>query len=153
MSDLSMKNVHAYWHAFQDKMIYRVVVFMDGVERFTHDLDETFEEAIEALSQELSDISKIDMTKLGHQDLFIRIGNVLSSSRCLRFLHVIDTAKPGTASRLLAYAEETTNGPDDEAGIFLRRNVVFERLRLLGRVFAKDRVLMVTKALEGDESG
>ena len=34
---------------------------------------------------------------------------------------------------------------------FLRRNVVFERLRLLGRVFGEDRLKLVIKALE--ESG
>ena len=31
---------------------------------------------------------------------------------------------------------------------FLRRNIVFERLRLLGRVFADDRLKIVLKALE-----
>lgn len=151
MADLSIKGVHEFWNGFQDPMIYRVVSFMDGVEKWTYDLDEEFEQEIETLTRELSDIGKVDMSKLGHQELFIRIANSISSSRALRFLHIIDTAHPGAASRLLSHAEEITQAPDDEAGLFLRRNIVFERLRLLGRVFAKDRLDMVQKALEGDE--
>lgn len=153
MSQLDIKKVHEFWNQFQDPMIYRVVTFMDGVEKWTHDLDEDFERVVEELSNELDNISKLDMAKLGKQDTFIRIANVLCSSRALRFLHVIDGVHPGWASRLLAHAEENTQSPDDEAGLFLRRNIVFERLRLLARVFDKEKLDLVIKALEGDDHG
>jgi intracellular multiplication protein IcmW len=46
------------------------------------------------------------------------------------------------------YAEEN-NTPDNLlAGLFLRRNIVFERLRLLARVFTPQRFELVLKALE-----
>jgi len=51
----------------------------------------------------------------------------------------------------LLRAEDTTKSDTDTAGIFLRRNIVFERLRLLGRVFGPDRFKLVLQALE--ESG
>jgi intracellular multiplication protein IcmW len=153
MSDLTIKGVHHFWNQFDDPMIYRVVSFMDSVEKWTHDENPEFEEAIAALSLEFEDFSKVDMTKLGQQNYFIRIANHLHFSRALRFLHIIDGLHPGSASRLLAHGEETTESPTDEAGLFLRRNIVFERLRLLGRVFSQERLELVSKALEGEDQG
>ena len=71
----------------------------------------------------------------------------------LRILQALDIAKPGTASQLLMYAEEASaegegKTPDRCAQLFLRRNLVFERLQLLSRVFAPQRVSMILKALE-----
>lgn len=151
MSDLSMEGVSQFWYDFQDKMIYRVVTFMDGVETWTMDENPEFEYMIQQLTNEFETLAQVDMTKLGQQELFVRIANHLHFSRALRFLHIIDGIHPGAASRLLAYAEENTMSSEDECGLLLRRNIVFERLRLLGRVFAKERIEMVQKALEGDD--
>jgi intracellular multiplication protein IcmW len=50
------------------------------------------------------------------------------------------------------FAEEN-NTPDNlVAGLFLRRNIVFERLRLLSRVFAPQRVELILKALEQENA-
>ncbi|MGE3921091.1 MAG: type IVB secretion system protein IcmW [Gammaproteobacteria bacterium] len=151
MPDLSHKAVHQYWHDYPDMMIYRVIAFMEGVEHWIVDEDAAIEKIIEELGKELDDIGKIDLAKLGHEDLFLTIGNYLSTGRVLRLLQAIDTVHPGSASKLLIFAEETSRSPDDTPGLFLRRNVVFERLRLLGRVFSAERVALVTKALEGEE--
>lgn len=152
MPDLSSKAVHQFWNQYKDKMIYRVVSFMEGVENWTLDGEPEFEAAMDQLGKELDDIAEIDMGKFGQEDLFIEIANCLSSARTLRLLQAIDTVHPGAASRLLIYAEENTKSPDDPTGLFLRRNIVFERLRLLARVFAKDRIAMVLKAIEGEEN-
>ncbi len=151
MPDLSPKGTHAFWHQYQDKMIYRVVSFLEGVEDWILDGDPTLEAEMINLGQELDGISKLDMTKLGHEPSYIDICNAISSARALRMLQAIDTVHPGSASKLLIYAEENSKSPDDSPGLFLRRNIVFERLRLLGRVFSKDRMQIVLKALEGEE--
>jgi len=66
-------------------------------------------------------------------------------------MQFLDGLKPGTASKLLIYAEEqlkntTTYTPD--AALFLKRNLAFEKLQLLGRIFAPERINLVLKALE-----
>jgi intracellular multiplication protein IcmW len=66
-------------------------------------------------------------------------------------LQAIDVVHPGSASRVLIKAEETSLGSHDPAGFFLKRNIVFERLRLLARVFCQYRLNLVVRALEGDE--
>lgn len=150
MVDLSHEAAHEYWHAYPDPMIYRVVTFMESVENWTLDGDTELEEAINELGNELGDLDRVDLSELGHQDLFIRLACNIKASRSLRLLQAIDTEQPGSASRLLVYAEENSESGEDPTGIFLRRNIVFERLRLLARVFSEQRFQLVTQALEGE---
>jgi intracellular multiplication protein IcmW len=150
MPNLSHKGSHLYWKNYPDPLIYRVLCFMESVETWTKDGDPAFETRLLELEKELDDIDKIDLDKLGQQSLFIRLGNHLGMSRTLRLLQALDTLHPGSAAKLLMHAEEISNGPKDEAGLFLRRNIAFERLRLLARVFSADRLDLVLKALEGE---
>lgn len=151
MPDLSHEASSQYWFEYSDPMIYRVITFMESVENWTPDGDETLEAAINKLGQELDDIEKIDMGGLNQEKSFIRIVGNLKSGRGLRLLQAIDTVHPGSASRVLVHAEELSSEGDDAASFFLKRNITFERLRLLSRVFSKFRLKLVTKALEGDE--
>ena len=154
MPDLSYKAVRKFWRDYEDPMIYRVVTFMEGVEDWTLDEEPDLEKAIEELGKELDDISKIDMSKLGNEAAFIRLACNIKSGRALRLLQAIDTVHPGAASKLLIHAEETSqanNAPNSPEGIFLRRNIVFERLRLLSRVFSPDRFKLISRLLEGEE--
>ncbi|MEM1243987.1 MAG: type IVB secretion system protein IcmW [Pseudomonadota bacterium] len=151
MPDLSPTGSHQYWYDFQDPMIYRVVTFLEGVEKWILDGNEKLEAKMKQLGDELDNIPNVDMSELGHENDFITISNAIGSSRVLRLLQAIDTAHPGSASKLLMYAEENSKSTDDPAGLFLRRNIVFERLRLLGRVFSEERLQMVLKAFEGED--
>lgn len=153
MPDLSNESTHEFWSQYQDPMIYRVISFMEGVEAWTLDGNPDIEAAISELGTEFDNISSVDMSQLGHEDLMIQFCNYLKTGRVLRILQAIDTVHPGSASKVLVHAEENSESVDDPAGLFLRRNIVFERLRLLSRVFSKDRFSLVLKALEGEENG
>ena len=150
MHNLSLEAVHKFWSEYEDPMIYRVIAFMEGVENWALDGEENLEAALSQLGEELDNISKLDMGALGHEDGFIRIACNIKTGRALRLLQAIDTAHPGSASRLLIHAEENSQNNEDPAGIFLRRNIVFERLRLLTRVFSPERFALVLRALEGE---
>jgi intracellular multiplication protein IcmW len=152
MPDLSEKGSHEFWHAYDDPMIYRVICFLEAIEDWTPDGDDNFETAMQALGTELEDLSKVDMASLGHEETFVRLCANVKSGRALRLLQAIDTAHPGSASKVLIHAEETTQSAADIPGIFLRRNIVFERLRLLGRVFSKERLELALHALEGEDT-
>ncbi len=151
MPDLSHKAAAQYWHDYVDPMIYRVVTFMESVENWTLDGDPQFEEAMNQLGKELDDIESIDMNMFGQEDKFIRIVGNIKSGRGLRLLQAIDTVHPGSASKILIHAEETSTSSQDPAGFFLKRNIVFERLRLLARVFSEYRLKLISRALEGEE--
>ena len=152
MPDLSLEACRQFWSDYPDPMIYRVITFMEGVEGWTKDNDTELEAALKDLGDALESIDKVEMSTLGHEEAFIRVACNIKMSRTLRLLQSIDTVHPGSASRLLIHAEETSKTPEDPAGIFLRRNIVFERLRLLARVFSEARFRLVLKALEGDEA-
>ncbi|AHE68203.1 type IVB secretion system protein IcmW [Legionella oakridgensis] len=151
MPDLSHEASAQYWHDFIDPMIYRVVTFMESVEDWTLDGETRLEQAIAQLGKELDDIETIDMNALGEEDKFIRLVGNIKSGRGLRLLQAIDTVHPGSASKILIYAEETSTSSSDPSGFFLKRNIVFERLRLLSRVFSEYRLKLVARALEGEE--
>lgn len=150
MTDFNYEAVHRFWREFQDPTIYKVISFMEGVEDWTCDGDPQFEEAFKKLGDTLEDIGNID---LGEQPLILDIVAHIKTGRGLRFLMALDTAYPGAAAKVLMHAEETTKSDSDLPGMFLRRNVVFERLRLLGRVFSKERFDLIIKGLEdaGDD--
>ena len=151
MPDLSHEAAAKYWSDYLDPMIYRVITFMENVEDWTLDGNPEFEEAMAQLGRELDDIEKLNLSTLSEEDKFIRIVGNIKSGRGLRLLQAIDVVHPGSASRVLIKAEETSLGSHDPAGFFLKRNIVFERLRLLARVFCQYRLNLVVRALEGDE--
>jgi len=145
MPDISNEACHAFWHAYRDPMIYRVISFMESVEDWTIDGDKDLEAAMVKLGEVLEDIGNID---LQNEDEIIQIVAYVKAGRGLRLLQSLDSAYPGAASKLLMHAEENTKSSDDIPGLFLRRNIVFERLRLLGRVFSPERFSLILKALE-----
>ena len=151
MPDLSHKASAEYWNDYADPMIYRVITFMESVEDWTLDGDPTLEQAINKLGEELDDISAVDMSQVGHEEQFIRLAGNIKTGRGLRLLQAIDVVHPGSASKVLVHAEENTISTYDPAGFFLKRNIVFERLRLLARTFSEYRLKLVERAIEGDD--
>ena len=151
MPDLSHKASAEYWFGYSDPIIYRVVTFLESVEDWTLDGNPELEDAIAHLGKELDDIESIDLTKLGHEETFIKLAGNIKSSRGLRLLQAIDMAHPGSASKVLVHAEETSISGSDPAGFFLKRNIIFERLRLLSRAFSEARLNLIHQAIEGEE--
>lgn len=147
MPDLTSEGVHQFWKDYRDPIIYRVVSFMESVENWTLDGDEALETTIHQLGETLDDLGAID---LAEEDKFIKLCVFLRTGRALRLLQSMDTANPGAAAKLLMHAEETSESSEDLHGLFLRRNVVFERLRLLARVLSPQRFALILKALEDE---
>jgi intracellular multiplication protein IcmW len=145
MPNLDLQSSHEFWKNYDDPMIYRVIAFMESVEGWTFDGNPDLEATIQSFGSALDQLSRFE---LGKEEQIVAVCAHLKTSRILRVLQSIDTIEPGSASKVLMYAEEN-NTPDNVlAGLFLRRNIVFERLRLLARVFSPDRFAIVLKALE-----
>jgi len=145
MPTLDLESAHDFWKNYDDPMIYRVIAFMESVETWTMDGNPGIEAAMESLGTQLDQLSRFE---LGREEQFVTLCAHIKTSRILRLLQAIDTIDPGSASKVLMYAEEN-NTPDNLiAGLFLRRNIIFERLRLLARVFSPQRFELILKALE-----
>lgn len=148
MPDLSSKAVHEFWKNYEDPMIYRVISFMEAVEKSMLDGNSEVEEALKKLGTSMDGITRFDLT---HESLYVKIGAYLHIGRLLRILQAIDTIHPGSASRVLMYAEEKSRSNDEHATLFIRRNIIFERLRLLARIFSPERLNAVSKILEKED--
>lgn len=145
MPNLDLDASHEFWKNYDDPMIYRVISFMESVENFTLDGDPALEASMKKLGDALEGLTSFE---LGKEDQFVSLCSHLKTSRILRLLQAIDTIDPGSASKLLMYAEENNTPENTMAGLFIRRNIVFERLRLLARVFSQERFDLVLKVLE-----
>lgn len=149
MPNLDLQASHEFWKNYNDPMIYRVIAFMETVEGWTFDGDPTLEETMRMLGEAFDQLKRFE---LGKEEQFIILLAHLKTSRILRVLQSIDSIEPGSASKVLMYAEEN-NTPDNLlTGLFLRRNIVFERLRLLSRVFSPERFELVFKAMEQENA-
>lgn len=151
MPDLSHQAASEYWSQFFDPSIYRVICFLESVETQTLDGDPELETAIQELGAAIDQMHFVDVNQLKHEEIFIRLIANLKTSRGLRLLQAIDQTHPGSASRVIMYAESAAGNPQEPASIFLKRNLAFERLRLLSRVFSESRLRLILKALEGEE--
>lgn len=154
MPDLHTDAVHAFWDSYDRRTLYRVIVLLEKVESWAMDEEPELEPAILELGRVIDFAGDFDVT--GNEEPLIRILANTKSSRAMRILQSLDLAKPGSASQLLMYAEDHAKGettPDNaHIKLFLQRNLVFERLQLLSRVFAPQRVSLVLKALESYSS-
>ena len=146
---LSLQSAHEFWKNYEDPMIYRVIAFMESAETWTLDGNPMLEQAITAFGDNLDKITRFELSK---EEQFIAVCAHLKTSRILRLLQAIDTIDPGSASKLLMYAEENDTPEHAMTGLFLRRNIVFERLRLLSRVFSAERLQMLLKILEQEHA-
>ena len=148
MLDKSMPAVHKFWYEYDKRVLYRIVAAMEGIESWAADTDPLIDDALVQLGQALqqsTDLDDIEEASIVKVFANIRLG------RALRLMQFLDTLEPGTASKLLIYAEDHTKEEgkkDPYADLFLKRNLAFERLQLLVRVFAPERMNLVLKALE-----
>jgi intracellular multiplication protein IcmW len=149
MPELSAKASHEYWRQYPDPTIIRVLCHIESAEaaRDQHTLRNI---VLQELGKALDNLKTVDLNKLEEREAIIKVANQLNMAQTLRLLQALDTAQPGSAAQLLMHAETITNQSQDEAGIFLQRNLVFERLRLLSRVFSEERLTLVLNALKED---
>lgn len=153
MPDLSKESIHAFWDSYDRKTLYRIIVALENVEHWVVDEDEKITPKMEELGEAIDNARSFD---IDNEDLFIRMLANIRSSKAMRILQALDAEKPGTASQLLMHAEEQAEDSDDTSGnkyskLFIRRNLVFERLQLLSRVFAPQRISLILNSLERAE--
>ncbi len=147
MPDLSTQAVHKFWYDYDKRILYRIVTSLEGMESWAVDTEPDVDAALCELGQTLENIRNFNLT---NEDDIVKILANTHSARAVRLMQFLDAITPGTASRLLVYAEEQSkDGKRNRyCELFLKRNLVFERLQLLSRVFAPERVNLVLRALE-----
>ena len=149
MANFDRKAVYDFWKSFQDPTIFKVINLMESVEDWALDGQPEVEEALAKLAEAMKDLGKVELSE---EDLFMKIVSHLKTGRGLSVLMNLDMAYPGAAAKVLSHAEGVRYKDGQEhTDYFLRRNLIFERLRLIGRVFSAERFKLVTDAFEGSD--
>lgn len=151
MPDLRIESVHAFWDNYDRRVLYRVIAALESVETWAADLDPKIDEAIIKLGYAMDAAREVDFS--GYEEKIINVLAYLRASRAVRILQTIDMLNPGSAAKLLSFAEEQVNLKSNKpimysAKLFLERNLVFERMQLLARIFSGPRVSLILNALE-----
>ena len=144
MPDFSLEGSLDFWKNYDDPNVYKVIKFMETIEDWTLDGAADVELALSNLENSMEELSGVEISNF---DMLVKLGAYLKTSRVLRIMQEIDSQNPGAASRLLGFAENAST-ENDAAQLFIRRNLIFERLRLLSRIFDPKRLNTLQAALE-----
>ena len=143
MPEFSHEKCHEYWAKHSDPMVYKALCFMESVEDWAIDENEEFDAVFVSLGESLINIDNID---LKHADEFIKSCAYVKATRQLMLLQTLNEAYPGAVAKLISHAE--SNKSERHNKLFLERHVLFERLRLLGKIFAPATTKKIKEVLE-----
>ena len=146
MVELNLTDSINYWANYPDKTIFRIIKHMEKSESWTFDGQESVEAAFDRLEAAMDQISGIEITD---QNEILAIIAYIKTSRYLKILQSMDIVNPGSAAKVIAQAEKEPDiSPANK--LFLQRNIIFERLRLLTRIFSQTNMDILIKAFEGE---
>ena len=144
MVDISLKASHEYWRQFPDSSVYQVILLLEKVEKSFYDGQGSYEDAMDKLGDA---IDLMNTQPLKDNSAVLEVLAYTKTSRYLRILQGMDNINPGSASKVIQAAEQSK--PDQKAHqLFLRRNIYFERYRLLKRVLSKQRLDMMADIMD-----
>jgi intracellular multiplication protein IcmW len=146
MLDLSAAATEKFWQDRQDPFLVKIIKTIEDIEDWTLDGDPDIEQCLNKLAQVLD--NPRTPFEITDEEVFINILISIKLNRALRIMQHIDYLTPGSSSKLLIFAEVASKGTHDALGLFLRRNLVFERLQLLSRIFAPERFDLISKSIE-----
>ena len=144
LTDISLESAHDFWKSFQDATVYRVIVLLESVEKKYHDGDPSYEKLMSQLGDAIGSMRPGDDIK--NRQSMLDVLACTKTSRYLRILQGLDEVTPGAASRVIAAAEQSKKD-NVNAQRFLRRNIIFERFRLMPRVLSNERLELIVSAL------
>ena len=144
MSGFDITSCHEFWKNFVNQDVYKVICLMETMEDWCLDNDPSVDQSI---NQMFESFENGDTSIVSQHQTLTNILAYIRMSRKLRIMQALDSIEPGSASKLISYAEE--NSINNEAcKTFIRRNVAFERLRILNRILHKDRIDIITQSVE-----
>lgn len=124
-----------------------IINAMERCENWTVDGDEQAEEMIAAFEAKLSDASYAQIEKLlqHSKPSVIRAMAYLGSGRAILLYRWLSMVNPGSVPEMISYAAGANN---DECRVLVERIQNLERLRILSRIFAPERLSEILETLE-----
>lgn len=155
-SDLSAESAFAFFTE-RDPGLAKAIQGMESCESWTRDRVESVQSALQSLADRVDEFDFDNLPNDLHNRIIILFGYI-SSGKAIKLLMWIDQCSPNFVARTLAEAQmlAVIDKPNQEASrLFIERFEVLERLNMLSRVFAEDRLILVERVLRilsGDEA-
>lgn len=155
-SDLSQESSDAFFSE-RDPALAKAIQGMESCESWTRDRVDSVQNALQNFADHVEDFDLDNIPNDLHNRLIILLGYI-SSGKAIKLLMWIDQCSPNFVARTLAEAQmlAVIDKPNEEASrLFIERFEVLERLNMLSRVFAEDRLSVVERVLRilsGDDA-
>ena len=146
MPSLDRKDAREFWKNFLDGSVYQIVSFLEASETWALTTNSDVEVALAKLGDTLDQAQQgfaFDLTAL------VTISSTINMSQKLRIMQLVDSVSPGTATQMISHAEANASS-NTYAALFLQRNMIFERMRILSRLLSTQRITTVQNVYEGD---
>lgn len=156
-SDLSLEGVQAFFRE-RDPSLAKAVEGMESVESWTRDRVESVQLMLQQLADRV-EYADFESEATAVQTKLIVLLGYISSGKAIKLLMWIDQTSPNFVAKTLAEAQmlavlDKVN--EEAARLFVERFEVLERLHMLSRIFAEDRLEIVQKVLRilaGEDPG
>ncbi len=119
--------------------IYPIIEFIEGTEHWGLAHNEAVSQDLDRLGEFLESATSLNAV---NEEDFIKLCAPLFLSQKLRIMQITDALSPGYATKMIKKAEEKSL-EDNNCAIFLKRNILFERIRIISRIFTPERIQMV----------
>lgn len=146
--DLSQASTFAFF-AERDPALAKAIEGMEACESWTRDRLESVQTALQTFADRVEEFDLDNLPNDVHTRMIVLLGYI-SSGKAIKLLMWIDQCSPNFVARTLAEAQmlaviDKTN--EEASRLFIERFEVLERLNMLSRVFAEDRLAVVERVL------
>ncbi|WP_235602958.1 type IVB secretion system protein IcmW [Piscirickettsia litoralis] len=124
------KKVADYWKSYENSNINHALINFEKIEKEIYLLDEGNEDK---LSKFLEFSSKNSLKDVSHEEILLLL-NSLPAAYMFYVVHEINGHNPEYISSLISKANKN-KGSNDDYKFFYNRNVLFERMQILSRIF------------------
>ena len=143
MPDLSHESALDFWKTFMGGSVAHIIQFIEHTEDWVQ-LSEEDLTALDEFGRYLDNVTSD--TSMNEKDI-AEVCAKLHLSQKLRIMQAVDAVSPGFATRMITAAEKNALS-SELSKMFLQRNLIFERMRIISRVFSKSRLQLVQKLYE-----
>lgn len=156
-ADMSSESAHAFFQD-RDPLLEQAILGMESVETWTQDRTQSVQDTLQKLADRVEDVNFADMSAELQNKLVVLIAYI-SSGKAIKLLMWIDQNSPNFVAKTLAEAQMLSALDKINAGaarLFVERFEVLERMHMLSRVFAEERLHIVQKVLRilsGEDKG
>ena len=148
LSNFSSEQAKQYWQQFPDPTVQQIIKAMESVEHWITGHSPETEQGLSQLGKSIESFKTAPILEFNYQEEIITILANIKTGRCIYLLHELEQCYPGITAKLISYAQEHCEYVGDPMSVFLRRNIVFERLRIINRILSPKRIELIINALE-----